>query len=224
MLMTEILLAVFLLVCLVCFFIVNLHNILIVRRNSSKAYAEIERPSGFAVGLAAVGTGIYFLEVLLYQALTFSGFIPLAQSFSFNFPSSFAFFIQVFGAALTFIGYFFFIWSVIARNKYAVSWEMPENHKLVTWGPYRYVRHPSYLGYFLMFVGLFFIWTNIFTLLPILAIPGYFYVSFAEEQLLLQRFGREYVQYQRITGRFIPRFRRSKKIAFSIYIYSWLIV
>jgi len=211
MLTVENLWAAFLLVCLICFFVVNLHNILIVHRSPTKTYAEIKRPSGFAVGLAAVGTGIYFLEVLLYQALTFTGLTFLVQSFSFNFPPSFALYVQVFGATLTFTGYFLFIWSVIARNKYAVSWEMPKNHKLVTWGPYHYVRHPSYLGYFLMFFGLFFIWTNIFTFFPILAIPGYFRISFAEEQLLLQRFGEEYMQYQKMTGRFIPRLKRRQK-------------
>lgn len=211
MLVIEILWAVFLLVCLICFFIVNLCNILVVRRSLAKAYAEIERPSGFAVGLAAFGTGIYFLEVLLYQALAFSGFAFLVQSFSFSFPYLFALFMQALGAISTFTGYFLFIWSVIARNKYAVSWEMPENHKLVTWGPYRYVRHPSYLGYFLMFFGLFIMWTNIFTFFPILAIPGYFRVSFAEEQLLLDRFGETYMQYQKTTGRFIPKFKRHQK-------------
>jgi protein-S-isoprenylcysteine O-methyltransferase Ste14 len=116
-------------------------------------------------------------------------------------------YIQILGLLLTFFGYFLFVWSVVSRGRYAVSWGMSENHKLVTWGPYRYVRHPSYLGYFLMFLGFFLYWTNMFTLIPLVAIPGYYWVTFDEERLLTQRFGDEYAEYQKKTGRFIPKLR-----------------
>jgi len=69
------------------------------------------------------------------------------------------------------------------------------------------VRHPSYLGYFLMFVGLFLLWPNIFMLFPMLAIPGHYQITFEDERLLVQRFGEEYVSYQNRTGRFVPRLR-----------------
>lgn len=199
----------FLLVCLGCFFSVNLHNILVVhkRRNGSKSYAEIERPSGFYVNLAAAGTLVYFLEALTYPLLVFTGSIYVLHDAPFGFQLPFMLYLQIIGLFLTSFGYFMFIWSVVARGRYAVSWEMSQNQRLVTWGPYRYVRHPSYLGYFLMFFGLIFLWSNIFTLFPLMAIPGYLLVTFKEEQLLKQRFGEEYLEYQRKTGRFIPRFR-----------------
>jgi protein-S-isoprenylcysteine O-methyltransferase Ste14 len=207
--LTEMVVAVFLVVCLGCFFLVNLYNILKVhkRRRGVKVYAEVERPAGFVVGLAAVGTIVYFLEVLLYMFLTFIGHTYALHDFPFHFNLPFIFHIQIIGLVLTSIGYLLFIWSVVVRGRYAVSWEMPENQRLVTWGPYRYVRHPSYLGYFLMFFGLFFLWSNLFTLLPLAAIPGYFSLTFEEERLLVQRFRDEYVMYQRKTGRFIPKFR-----------------
>ena len=207
--LTETAVAVFLLVCLGCFVSVNLHNILKVhkRKPGVKVYAEIERPVGFVVGLAAVGTIVYFLEVLLYLFLTFINLIYVLHDFPVHFKFPFILHMQVIGLILTSVGYLMFIWSVVVRGRCAVSWEMPENQKLVTWGPYRYVRHPSYLGYFLMFFGLFFLWPNLFTLFPLLAIPGYFILTFEEERLLVQRFNDEYVKYQRKTGRFIPRFR-----------------
>jgi len=114
---------------------------------------------------------------------------------------------QIVGLVLTGAGYFLFIWSVIARARYAVSWAMTENHRLVTWGPYRYVRHLSYLGYFLMFLGLFFTWPNFLTLFPLIAIPGYVRVTVEEERFLLLRFGDQFLEYQRRTGRFIPKLR-----------------
>jgi protein-S-isoprenylcysteine O-methyltransferase Ste14 len=207
--LTETVVAVFLLVWLGCFFSVNLYNILKVhkRKRGVKVYAEVERPVGFVVGLAAVGTIVYFLEVLAYLFLAFIGYIYVMHDFSFHLNFPFIFHIQIIGLVLTSIGYLLFIWSVVVRGRYAVSWEMPENQRLVTWGPYRCVRHPSYLGYFLMFFGLFFLWPNLFTLFPLAAIPGYFSLTFEEERLLVQRFRDEYVRYQRKTGRFVPKFR-----------------
>jgi len=207
--LTEIVVAVFLLFWLGCFFSVNLHNIVKGQklRKGEKVCAEVERPLGSTIGLAAVGTLVYFAEVFSYLFLVFTGLIFGLCDFPFLFQSPFTFSIRILGSILTSVGYFIFIWSVVVRGKYAVSWAMPENQRLVTWGPYRYVRHPSYLGYFLMFFGFFFLWPNLFTLFPLVAIPGYFRVTFEEERLLVRRFGDEYVEYQRRTGRFIPRLR-----------------
>lgn len=207
--LTETFVAVFLLVSLVCFFSVNLHNIIRGQkfRNRQKIRADVERPFGFIVGLAAVGTIVYFLEALSYLFLVFSDLILVLRDLPFLFQFPLMCYLQILGLILTSAGYFLFIWSVVVRGRYAVSWKMPEDQRLVTWGPYRYVRHPSYLGYFLMFFGLFFLWPNLFTLFPLSAIPGYFRVTFEEERLLVQRFGDEYIKYQRKTGRFIPRFR-----------------
>jgi protein-S-isoprenylcysteine O-methyltransferase Ste14 len=179
------------------------------RGNHKKVYGKVEKPSGFSVGLAALGTFIYFMEVFVYVFFTFTDQIFGLTNIIFKFPSNF--YVQILGLILTLAGYFLFIWSVIMRGKYAVSWEMPENHKLITCGPYRYVRHPSYLGYFLMFFGLFFVWPNIFTIFPLMAIPGYVQITHTEEKLLVERFEREYQEYQKKTGRFIPRLRKREK-------------
>lgn len=200
----EIVAAIVFLMCLACFFLVNLHNTLVFhKRKEPKVYVKVEKPSRFMVSMAAFGTFVYFLEVLVYVFLIFAGKIFELNDFIFKFPCNL--YVQILGLILTLAGYFLFIWSVIARGKYAVSWEMPENHRLVTWGPYRYVRHPSYLGYFLMFFGFFFLWSNVFTLFPLTAIPGYVRITFKEEKLLVQHFGKEFLEYQKRTGRFIPR-------------------
>lgn len=207
--LTETVVAVFLVFWLGCFFSVNLYNVVKGQklRKGEKVCAEVERPLGFIVGLAAFGTLVYFVEVFSYLFLVFTGLIFGLCDFPFLFQFPFIFSIQIVGLVLTSVGYFVFVWSVAVRGRYAVSWAMPENQRLVTSGPYRYVRHPSYLGYFLMFFGLFFLWPNLFTLFPLVAIPGYFRVTFEEERLLVRRFGDEYVEYQRKTGRFIPMFR-----------------
>jgi len=199
--------ALVLLVCFVCFASVNLHNILVThkRKDRVKSVAEVERPVGFVVGVAALGTLVYFVEAFLFQLLVLSGNGFVLWSLPLQFPSSV--YLQLIGVVLTLTGYFLFIWSVRARGRYSVSWAMPEDQKLVTRGPYRYVRNPSYLGYFLMFLGLFLVWSNVFTVFPFLAIPGYYRVAVDEERFLERRFGEAYAEYRKKTGRFIPKIR-----------------
>jgi len=201
--------AVFLLGWLVVFSLVNLHSIVRFhrRRSGGKSYAEVERPFGFAMFLAVGGTLAYSVAVLLFLFLALSGFSSLLSVLAFGYQSLFMDYVQIPGLVFTSVGYFLFIWSVVARGRYSVSWEMPEQQELVTWGPYRYVRHPSYLGYFLMFTGLLFLWPSLLTLFPLIAIPGYYQLTFEEERLLLLRFGEEYQEYQRKTGRFVPKVR-----------------
>jgi protein-S-isoprenylcysteine O-methyltransferase Ste14 len=207
--LNETIIAFFLLICLVCFSLVNLHNILRTHKQAShmKASAEVTHLGDFIVGVAALGTFIYALEVLIYEFLVFSGNNWVFSNLPAQFQFLSVFFLQLVGVVLTFIGYFLFMWSVIARGRYSVSWEMPEDQKLVTWGPYRYVRHPSYFGYFLMFVGFFFLWPNVFTLFPFSAIPSYFKITFEEERLLVKRFGDAFIEYQKKTGRLFPKIR-----------------
>lgn len=159
------------------------------------------------MGLAALGTFVYFLDAFVFIFLAFVGLGHLLSGLSFGFAFSLALMFQVLGIILTALGYFVFMWSVIVRGRYAVSWAMPGSQELVTWGPYKYVRHPSYLGYFLMFTGLLLLWLNVLALFPLLAVPGYCQLTFREESLLLRRFGEKYAEYQRKTGRFLPKLR-----------------
>lgn len=93
---------------------------------------------------------------------------------------------------------------------FSTSWEMRENHKLVTWGPYQHIRHPSYAAYFTLSIGLFLTLLNMVAVIPLLAILGYAGITESEEELLTRRFGEPYIQYQQATGRFFPRLKRRK--------------
>ncbi|HVO37193.1 MAG TPA: isoprenylcysteine carboxylmethyltransferase family protein [Candidatus Acidoferrum sp.] len=205
--------AIFLTCCLTLFFTINLHNVLRLhkRRPDETPTAEVEQPSGIIVGIAALGTLVYFLEALVYLFLVFTNLMSKLESFPFIIEPLSNSYLQLFGAILTATGYFTFLWSVITRGRYSVSWAMHKNHKLITSGPYHYVRHPSYLGYYLIFIGLFLLWPTPFTLIPLAAVPGYYLVTEQEEKLLTERFGTEYTEYQKRTGRFIPKLRQQQK-------------
>jgi protein-S-isoprenylcysteine O-methyltransferase Ste14 len=80
------------------------------------------------------------------------------------------------------------------------------NATLVTGGPYRWVRHPMYLGVALLVLSLSLITANAF-----ISIAGAMCVAMlmlrtpTEEAKLVERFGEAYRQYASRTGRFLPR-------------------
>lgn len=84
-----------------------------------------------------------------------------------------------------------------------------DGKKMAVSGPYRAVRHPIYLGCDLVALGLFLLFLNPLTLLPLLMIvPGQVKAAEAEERILLQRFGKEYADYMERTPAYLPRWRR----------------
>ncbi len=198
--------AVFLALCLTIFVCVNLCNLkrFSASKKRGRYRAEVRQPSGSIFILAALGTLIFFLESTLYIILVLTGRYGILSGFFFQLQFPLRSWVQLVGIFITTFGYALFLWSVLARGRYA-TWEMPENQKLVTWGPYRYVRHPSYLAYFILFAGLFFILLNLIAVIPFIAIPGYVRMTIVEEELLTRRFGEAYLEYQGVTGKFLPR-------------------
>jgi protein-S-isoprenylcysteine O-methyltransferase Ste14 len=214
----EILTATILGICLGIFYLVNLINLLRNRmRRKAQGMREkpqqetSEPPRTLILGLAAFGTIVFWLGSIFYVLLVLAGVLSYFDSFLLPLRFPFDSYVQTLGIIFTAFGYFLFTWSVIARGRYTSAWEMPGNHKLVTWGPYRYVRHPSYLAYFIMFPSLFLIWLTWIALIPIVAILGYLQIVREEEKMLIQRFGDEYIIYQKTVGQFFPKLRTAKE-------------
>lgn len=198
-------------VCLVLFIVVNLSNFLRYHtsRSATSVKPEIEKQIATPLFLAGSGTVAFFLESFLYLLLGYSmNLLLLVTSLDLDMLQTSL--LEPFGLLVMVLGYAIFIWSVVARGRYATSWQMPADHKLVDWGPYRYVRHPSYLGYFLMFIGFLLLWQNALALIPLIAIPGYLLITRSEEKMLVAKFGNKYVQYQKHVGQFLPKLRSSK--------------
>ena len=77
---------------------------------------------------------------------------------------------------------------------------------LVTSGPYRLVRHPMYVGVFLLSVFLALVMSNWLVLILGMSVFGMMCVRLPiEERNLIARFGDGYRAYMRTTGRFWPR-------------------
>ncbi|MEM2237814.1 MAG: isoprenylcysteine carboxylmethyltransferase family protein [Candidatus Caldarchaeum sp.] len=77
---------------------------------------------------------------------------------------------------------------------------------LVTDGVYSYVRHPQYLGIFLMTSGFLLQWITIPTaiMFPILLVM-YYRLAKSEEKELERIFGEEYTRYKLAVPMFLPR-------------------
>jgi protein-S-isoprenylcysteine O-methyltransferase Ste14 len=81
-------------------------------------------------------------------------------------------------------------------------------HTLVVHGPYHWVRHPLYTVGSLVFIGFSMLAANwfVFSMLAI-AVVVLIMRTPIEEQHLINRFGDEYRQYMRRTGRYLPRIK-----------------
>ncbi len=81
-----------------------------------------------------------------------------------------------------------------------------EGHQLVERGPYRFVRHPSYTGLLLVYLGIGLAaqsWAGeIVTLLGPLLFATYRIPL--EEKALIKEFGEQYIAYSRRVKRLIP--------------------
>ena len=81
-----------------------------------------------------------------------------------------------------------------------------KEHKLVTSGPYRWVRHPLYTFGSAMFVAFGLMADNWFiALLGILAFLAMASRTPKEEANLIEKFGDEYRDYMKRTGRYLPK-------------------
>lgn len=82
-----------------------------------------------------------------------------------------------------------------------------EDHQLVTQGPYRWVRHPLYSVATIIFVSLGLVAANwfIIAMAVVIIIAMALVVIPKEEAQLISKFGDEYREYMKRTGRLAPR-------------------
>ena len=79
--------------------------------------------------------------------------------------------------------------------------------QIVTWGPYKYVRHPFYTSFLLAFIATVLAFPHPLTLACLL----YSFIALSvtaireERRLAKSEFGDEYRQYMSASGRFFPR-------------------
>jgi len=85
-----------------------------------------------------------------------------------------------------------------------------DKHTLVQSGPYRWIRHPIYLAFFLSYLGGGLVAGNwVLTFIPVVCYAVLAAIRMPkEEQILTELFGQEYIVYVQRTGRLLPRIRK----------------
>ena len=99
------------------------------------------------------------------------------------------------------------VWAAMTLGKYyTTTLMMSEGQKVVTAGPYAFVRHPGYLGEIMIWTGFAVVSSNLvlFILLPAMFVAVYLYRISVEERMLVKELGDDYVRYRRRTRRLIP--------------------
>ena len=111
------------------------------------------------------------------------------------------------GIVVIFLGLFLRHWSIIVLGRYfRTTIELEKGQKVIQKGPYKYVRHPSYAGIVLFFVGYGLLSKNWLSLFAAVCLPtvSLVYRIRIEEVALAEGLGAEYAAYQGKTKKLIP--------------------
>jgi protein-S-isoprenylcysteine O-methyltransferase Ste14 len=105
-----------------------------------------------------------------------------------------------------FIGYGF----VLLANAWKVLYAAQREHRLAVTGPYAKIRHPQYVGFVLIMLGLLFQWPTLLTLVmfPILVLM-YTRLAKSEEKDAQKEFGAVWDEYVQKTPAFVPRRKKA---------------
>lgn len=99
------------------------------------------------------------------------------------------------------------IWAIYFLGKYFTNAvQFDAKHELIKSGPYRLIRHPSYLGAYLAIIGsaLFLNSILLFLIGSVLMFAIYSYRISVEEIGLIQQFEDEYAEYQKNSKKLLP--------------------
>ena len=113
---------------------------------------------------------------------------------------------QIIGTGVLAAGVLIRFLSVLTLGKhFAADIGVHREKELVTDGLYRWIRHPSYTGEIVAFLGVGLVFQHIpasffITILPAAA---FIYRAIVEEKMLLEEFGAEYEEYKKRTRMFI---------------------
>ena len=99
------------------------------------------------------------------------------------------------------------VWAKVALGRYFTYTVMTSSDQpVITSGPYRYVRRPSYTGILLIAIGAGAVWGNWLGLagLTLGTLVGLVYRIYVEEKALLEELGERYRTYAEVHKRLVP--------------------
>lgn len=172
------------------------YNILSIGVTRDKFYTATE-------GMLLAGLRFLLLGASLAGMLLYCIDLRLMQWSTLALPS----WLRWFGFLIALAALMLFYWVLrsLGRN-FSTTLTMKKDQTLVVQGPYRWVRHPMYTSFVLLWVGYLLISANWF--IGLTGILGFVLAIVVrtpmEEQMMIERFGDEYHAYIKRTGRYLP--------------------
>jgi protein-S-isoprenylcysteine O-methyltransferase Ste14 len=112
-----------------------------------------------------------------------------------------------FGVVLIWAGIAFRLWAIRTLGPFfSTRVVLQRQHRLITSGPYKYIRNPSYTGSMMTFLGFGIAignWMSLLTLLVFGCVPYLFRMA-VEDEALAAQFGQAYADYRDKTWFLIP--------------------
>jgi protein-S-isoprenylcysteine O-methyltransferase Ste14 len=112
------------------------------------------------------------------------------------------------GVILGASGFALRLWSLLLlRERFTRTLLIESEHQIERSGPYRFIRHPGYLGSLLCLNGIGLASGNTLVVVASILATGaaYWYRIHVEDAMLIRAFGEAYESYRRSTGALIPR-------------------
>ncbi len=115
--------------------------------------------------------------------------------------------IQYLGLLLIPVGLALREWAIIKLGRFfSRTVQVETGHKIITDGPYRWIRHPSYTGMILIYLGIAFAigtWLGALATLGLMLGATIYRISI-EEKVLMEAFGTTYRDYMKHTWKLFP--------------------
>ena len=144
-----------------------------------------------------------------FRIIQAAGLVAIATALIFRYlnwtiaPSA----IQYIGLLLIPTGLAIREWAIIKLGRFfARTVQIEPGHRLITDGPYRWLRHPAYTGMVLIYLGIALAlgtWLGGVVTLGVMLAATLYRIR-VEEQVLIQVFGNEYREYMKRTWRLFP--------------------
>jgi protein-S-isoprenylcysteine O-methyltransferase Ste14 len=164
-----------------------------------------DRGSTLAVSMAAVVPVLGFVLVMKAPTSSLLGRLPAWLRTSNSIPGMPS--LAWVGVGLGVLGLLVRLWALLTlRERYTRTLRVDEEQRIERGGPYRFVRHPGYLGSILCLNGIALVTGNavVFSASMLATFVAYAYRIRIEDAMLLAAFGPPYESYRRDVNAVVP--------------------
>lgn len=198
-------LSIYSLICMACLFGLWLANELFVEFQQQTKSSTISKQAKQNDTWLFTGTVSCYLVFSLFLILNWNGnnagVIPIPI-------------LSYVGSAIALVGVGLRRYAIhTLKDNFDVLIQVKETQQLKTNGLYTFVRHPSYTGSILFFMGFGLSSLNVFTfvLFTVFIVTIYRLRIRIEEEVLIDGFSNQYIEYRKQTSPFFPNFKTIKK-------------